>query len=34
VIGFAFDNGRISRILTVRNPQKLGRVAEETALTR
>jgi RNA polymerase sigma-70 factor (ECF subfamily) len=34
VLGFAFENGRISRIFTVRNPQKLGRVAEETALSR
>jgi RNA polymerase sigma-70 factor (TIGR02957 family) len=34
VIGFAFENGRISRIFTVRNPQKLGRVAEETELSR
>jgi RNA polymerase sigma-70 factor, ECF subfamily len=33
VVGFAFDNGRISRIFTVRNPQKLGRVAAETALS-
>ena len=34
VVGFAFENGLISRIFTVRNPHKLGRVAEETALTR
>jgi RNA polymerase sigma-70 factor (ECF subfamily) len=34
VLGFAFDNGRISRIFTVRNPEKLGHVAEETALSR
>jgi RNA polymerase sigma-70 factor (ECF subfamily) len=34
VIGFAFAEGRISRILTVRNPDKLGRVASETSLTR
>ncbi len=34
VIGFAFEKGRISRILTVRNPQKLSRLAEETALSR
>jgi RNA polymerase sigma-70 factor (ECF subfamily) len=34
VLGFAFEDGRISRILSVRNPQKLGRVAEETALSR
>jgi hypothetical protein len=34
VLGFAFENGRISRILTVRNPQKLMRVEEETALSR
>jgi RNA polymerase sigma-70 factor (ECF subfamily) len=34
VVGFAFENGRISRIFTVRNPAKLGRIAEETALAR
>jgi RNA polymerase sigma-70 factor (ECF subfamily) len=34
VLGFDFDSGRISRIFTVRNPDKLGRVAEETALSR
>ena len=34
VVGFAFENGRISRIFTVRNPQKLGRVSEETTLSR
>jgi RNA polymerase sigma-70 factor (TIGR02957 family) len=34
VLGFAFENGRISRIFSVRNPQKLGRVAQETALSR
>jgi hypothetical protein len=34
VVGFAFDDGRISRILTVRNPQKLSRVAEQTTLNR
>jgi RNA polymerase sigma-70 factor (ECF subfamily) len=34
VIGFEFEGGRISRILTVRNPHKLGRVAEETRLSR
>ena len=34
VVGFAFESGRISRIFTVRNPEKLGRVAAETALSR
>jgi RNA polymerase sigma-70 factor (ECF subfamily) len=34
VIGFAFDNGRISRILGIRNPDKLGRVESETVLSR
>jgi RNA polymerase sigma-70 factor (ECF subfamily) len=34
VVGFAFDGGRISRIFTVRNPQKLSRLAEETVLSR
>jgi RNA polymerase sigma-70 factor (ECF subfamily) len=34
VLGFAFENGRISRIFTVRNPSKLGRVVEETSLSR
>jgi RNA polymerase sigma-70 factor (ECF subfamily) len=34
VIGFAFENGRISQILGVRNPNKLARVGEETALSR
>jgi RNA polymerase sigma-70 factor (ECF subfamily) len=34
VVGFAFESGRISRIFTVRNPQKLGRLAAETALSR
>jgi RNA polymerase sigma-70 factor (ECF subfamily) len=34
VVGFAFEKGRISRIFTVRNPAKLGRIAEETALAR
>jgi RNA polymerase sigma-70 factor (ECF subfamily) len=34
VVGFAFEGGLISRIFTVRNPDKLGRVVEETALSR
>jgi RNA polymerase sigma-70 factor (TIGR02957 family) len=34
VVGFAFENGLISRIFTVRNPDKLHRLAEETALSR
>ncbi len=34
VIGFAFDGGRISRLLAVRNPEKLRRLTEETQLTR
>jgi RNA polymerase sigma-70 factor (ECF subfamily) len=34
VIGFAFANGRISKILGVRNPHKLRRVGEPTALCR
>jgi RNA polymerase sigma-70 factor (ECF subfamily) len=34
VVGFAFENGLISRIFTVRNPQKLNRLTEETALSR
>jgi RNA polymerase sigma-70 factor (TIGR02957 family) len=34
VIGFAFEGGRISRIFAVRNPDKLRRLTEETALSR
>ena len=34
VIGFAFEGGRISRIFAVRNPEKLQRFSEETALAR
>jgi RNA polymerase sigma-70 factor (ECF subfamily) len=34
VVGFAFEGGRISRIFTVRNPHKLGHIAEEIALSR
>ena len=34
VIGFAFEAGRISRIFGVRNPDKLHRLREETALSR
>jgi hypothetical protein len=34
VVGFAFENGRISQILTVRNPNKLSRLAQETTLSR
>jgi RNA polymerase sigma-70 factor (ECF subfamily) len=34
VMGFAFEDGRISRIFTVRNPEKLRHVAEETTLSR
>jgi RNA polymerase sigma-70 factor (ECF subfamily) len=34
VIGFAFEDGRISRVFAVRNPAKLGRLSEETALSR
>ena len=34
VIGFAFDDGRISRMYAVRNPHKLGRLHEEAALAR
>lgn len=34
VIGFAFEDGRISRVFAVRNPDKLGRLAEETSLSR
>jgi RNA polymerase sigma-70 factor (ECF subfamily) len=34
VIGFAFAEGRISRVFAVRNPAKLHRLAEATQLTR
>ena len=34
VIGFAFQDGRISRIFAVRNPDKLHRLSEETQLSR
>jgi RNA polymerase sigma-70 factor (TIGR02957 family) len=34
VIGFAFEDGRISRIFAVRNPEKLGRLTQVTRLTR
>ncbi len=34
VIGFAFEDGRISRVFAVRNPDKLRRLGEETALSR
>jgi RNA polymerase sigma-70 factor, ECF subfamily len=34
VVGFAFENGRISQILTVRNPNKMSRLAQETTLSR
>jgi RNA polymerase sigma-70 factor (ECF subfamily) len=34
VIGFAFDDGRISRIFAVRNPAKLNHLAEHTPLSR
>jgi RNA polymerase sigma-70 factor (ECF subfamily) len=34
VIGFAFADGRISRVFAVRNPAKLHRLAEATQLTR
>jgi RNA polymerase sigma-70 factor (ECF subfamily) len=34
VIGFAFEDGRISRIFAVRNPAKLTRLGEETPLSR
>jgi RNA polymerase sigma-70 factor (TIGR02957 family) len=34
VIGFAFADGRISRVFAVRNPDKLHRLAEETPLSR
>jgi RNA polymerase sigma-70 factor (ECF subfamily) len=34
VIGFAFEDGRISQIFAVRNPDKLHRLSEETPLSR
>jgi RNA polymerase sigma-70 factor (TIGR02957 family) len=34
VIGFAFADGRISRIFAVRNPEKLSRLGEQTSLSR
>jgi RNA polymerase sigma-70 factor (TIGR02957 family) len=34
VIGFAFEDGRISRVYAVRNPDKLHRLTEETQLSR
>jgi RNA polymerase sigma-70 factor (ECF subfamily) len=34
VIGFAFEDGRISRIFAVRNPDKLHRLSAETPLSR
>ena len=34
VIGFAFEDGRISRVFAVRNPEKLHRLSEETPLSR
>ena len=34
VIAFDFDNGQIRRILIVRNPEKLGRLAAQTPLSR
>jgi RNA polymerase sigma-70 factor (TIGR02957 family) len=34
VIGFAFEDGRISRVYAVRNPDKLHRLTEETPLSR
>jgi RNA polymerase sigma-70 factor (TIGR02957 family) len=34
VIGFAFEDGRISRIFAVRNPDKLQRLTQETPLSR
>ena len=34
VIGFAFEDGRISRVFAVRNPAKLRWISEETALSR
>jgi ketosteroid isomerase-like protein len=34
VVGFAFEDGRISRIFAVRNPDKLHRLTAEIPLTR
>jgi RNA polymerase sigma-70 factor (TIGR02957 family) len=34
VIGFAFQDGRISQVFAVRNPEKLHRLTEETPLSR
>ena len=34
VIGFAFEDGRISRVFAVRNPEKLHRLSETTPLSR
>jgi RNA polymerase sigma-70 factor (TIGR02957 family) len=34
VVAFAFDDGKISRIFAVRNPDKLHRLSEETLLSR
>jgi DNA-directed RNA polymerase specialized sigma24 family protein len=34
VISFAFEDGRISRVFAVRNPDKLHRLTEETPLSR
>jgi hypothetical protein len=34
VLGFAFDAGTISRLLAVRNPDKLHRLTETTPLSR
>ena len=34
VIGFGFEDGRISRVFAVRNPEKLHRLSEETPLSR
>ncbi|HJQ00559.1 MAG TPA: RNA polymerase sigma-70 factor [Jatrophihabitans sp.] len=34
VLGFAFEDGRISRIFAVRNPDKLHRLSDETPLSR
>lgn len=34
VIGFAFEDGRISRIFAIRNPDKLQRLSEATRLSR
>jgi RNA polymerase sigma-70 factor (TIGR02957 family) len=34
VIGFAFEDGRISRVFAVRNPAKLHRLSDATALSR